>query len=112
MLNCWGIYTISCQCGLSYIGQTKCRLCVCLNEHKLDIHNQEINKSPIAEHCRENDHTFNFHSAKIICKPTSVFELDFLDAYYIHKNHNNVDCDFAISPLSDCWKSFIRSNFS
>ena len=33
--------------------------------------------------------------------------------YHIHENHNNVvNYDFAIPPLSDCWKSFIRSNFS
>ena len=75
--------------------------------------NKETNKSAIVKHCWVNDHTFNFHSAKIICKLTSVFELDFLEAYQIHKNHNNViNCDFAIPPLSGCWKSFIRSNFS
>ena len=39
---------------------------------------------------------FNFHSAKIICKPNSVFELDFLEAFHTHKNHNNVlNYDFA-----------------
>ena len=52
------------------------------------------------------------HSAKIICKPYSVFELDLLITYHIHKNHNKfVNCDFAILPSSDCWKSFIRFNF-
>ena len=40
-LNCWRIYSISCQCGLSYIGQTKHRLIFHLNEHKLNIRNQE-----------------------------------------------------------------------
>ena len=59
---------------------------------------------------KKNGENFSY---AIICKPASVFELDFLEAYHIHKNHNNVvNCDFAIPPLSDCWKSFIRSNFS
>ena len=71
-LNFWGIYSISSQCGLSYIGQTKCRLCFRLNEHKLNIRNQETNKSAIAKNCWENDHIFNFYSAKIICKPTDM----------------------------------------
>ena len=32
--------------------------------------------------------------------PTSVFELDFLEAYHIHKNHNNVvNNDFTIPHL-------------
>ena len=89
-LNCWGIYSFSCRCSLSYIGQTKRRLCFRLNEHKLNIWNQETNKSVIAKHCWVNDPTFNFHSAKIVCKPNSVFELDFLEAYHIHNNINNV----------------------
>ena len=105
MLNCWEIYSISCQYGLPYIKQTKHRLWFLLNEHKLNIRNQETNKFAIAKHCWERDHTFNFHSAKIICKPNSVFELNFLEAFHIHKNLNNfVPCDFAIPALSDCWK--------
>ena len=84
-----------------------------LNEHRLNICNQETNKSAIAKLCWENDRTFNFHSAKIICKPTTVFQLDFLEAYHIDKNRNNaVNCDFVIPPLSDYWKFYIRSNFS
>ena len=79
------------------------KLCFHLNEHKLNDRNQETNKSAIAKHWWENDHTFNFHSAKVICKPTSVFKLDFLEAHHIHKNHNNVvNCDFTIPPLSNC----------
>ena len=64
MLNCWGIHSISCQYGLPYIGQTKLRLYFRLNEHKLNIRNQETNKSAIAKHYWENDHAFKFHSAK------------------------------------------------
>ena len=57
----------------------------------------------------QNENEFS----KIICKPNFVFKLDFLEAYHIHKNHNNVvNCDFAIPPLTDFWKSYIKSNFS
>ena len=81
-----------------------------LNEHKLNIRNHETNKSALAKQSWVNDQTFNFHSAKIICKPTSVFEFDFLEVFHIHKKYNNVvNCDFVIPPLSDCCKSFIKS---
>ena len=74
-------------------------ICFRLNEHKHNIRNQETNKSAIAKHFWENDPTFNFHSVKIVCKPNSVFELDFLEAYHIHKNHSNVvNYDFTILP--------------
>ena len=36
-LNIWGIYSISYQYGLLYIGQTKHRLCFHLYEHKHNI---------------------------------------------------------------------------
>ena len=36
------------------------------------------------------------------------FVLDFLEAFHIHKNHNNiVNCDFAVPSLSGWWKSYI-----
>ena len=47
MLNCRGICSISCHCGLSYIGQTKRRLIFRLNDHKLNIRNQDFNKFAI-----------------------------------------------------------------
>ena len=40
-------------------------------------------------------------------------ELDFLEVFNIHKNHNNVvNCNFVIPLLSDCWKFYIKSSFS
>ena len=57
--------------------------------------------SIIANYCRENNHNFNSLSAKIICSPNSIFELDFLlEVFHIHVNYNNiVDCGFAIPPV-------------
>ena len=66
------------------------------------IRNQKTNKSAIAKHSLENDHILNFHSAKIICKPNSVFEIVFFEAFHVHKKHNNVvNCNFASPSLSD-----------
>lgn len=42
-------------------------------------------------------------SANIICKYIPTFELDFLGAFYIHKNYNNVvSCDCVVPPSLDC----------
>ena len=55
-----------------------------------------------AKRCLENNHTSIFHSAKIISEPNSIFELDFLEEFQIHKNHNNVfNYNFGIPPLLD-----------
>ena len=95
------IYCISCQCGLSYTGQTKHKLDFHLCEHKLNIWHQETNKSTTVKHCQDIDRTFNFDSGKIACKLNFIFELDFFETFHIHKNHNNVgNCNFAIHPFS------------
>ena len=53
----------------------------------------------------ENDHALNFDSRKVIFRLNSTFELDFLKKFQIHKNYKYVvTCNFAIPPLSDCWK--------
>ena len=93
--------------------KTKRRLCLNLYEDKLNIRHQVTNKSAIAKYCRENDYAFNFDSAKSICRPKCTFELKIFEAFHVHRNQNNaVNCDFANPPLSDCWKSYISSNFS
>ena len=104
-----GESSVSCECGLSYIGQIKRRLYFHLCDHKLNIRHQETNKSTTVKHCWENDHSFD--SAKIISRLNSTFELDFLKVFHAHKNHNHViNYDFAISPSSDkfsfYWFSF------
>ena len=74
-------------------------------ELKLSIRNQETNKSAIVKNFWRNDDTFNFDSTKIICKPSSIFELDFLEAFHIQSNHNNVFNFlnvFSVPPLLDC----------
>ena len=43
-LNNWGIYNISCQCGLSYIGQTKRALRIRLKEHQNYVKNMDVKK--------------------------------------------------------------------
>ena len=79
---------IAWQYSLSYLGETKSRLCFRLCEHKLHILYQETNKSAIAKRCCENDYTFDFDSAKILYKPVPRIELDILEAFYIHENYN------------------------
>ncbi|MDI4567834.1 MAG: GIY-YIG nuclease family protein, partial [Mycoplasma sp.] len=85
-MNSWGIYRIPCQCGLIYIGQTKRALKFRVKEHEAYVRKKETQKSSVAQHCWSENHTFNFSAAKIIQKTSSIGELDFLEAFHIHKN--------------------------
>jgi hypothetical protein len=106
-LNCWGIYSISCQCGLSYIGQTKRALKFRLKEHENYVKNQDLKRSSIAQHCWSTSHRFLFSSATIVHKCSSVLDLDFWEAYHILKNSHSVVNDFSSTPyFPEVWKSF------
>ena len=107
-LNSWGIYQVSCQCGLSYIGQTKRALKQHLKEHEVYVKNQDLARSWIAKHCWVNGHRFDFSSAGIIQKCSSSPDLDFCEAYHSLKNSNNLVNDLSSTPyFSEILKSFI-----
>ena len=76
------------------------------------IRNQETNKSAIAKHCWESDHTFHCNFDKSIYKANSVFKLDFLDVSINKKCNNILNCNFAIPLLSDCWICYNKTYFS
>ena len=104
VLNNWGIYQIFCQCGLSYIGQTKRALKIRLNEHRNNVKKQDIQRSSIAEHSWSNGHVFDFDSAKIIQKCSSSLDLDFFETFHIRKNSDVLVNDLSVVPtLPSAW---------
>lgn len=53
--------------------------------------------------------SFDYIPTKIISRLTSIHEMNFLDAFHIHKNlKNNGNLEFAIPPLSDYLKYYIK----
>lgn len=50
------------------------------------IQKEETNKSSIAEHSCEMHQLYDFNSYKIISKPTSINEMDILEAFHIYEN--------------------------
>jgi len=63
--NSWGIYKISYQCCLSYVGQTKRALRNRLEEHAYYVKNQDY-RSAIFKHSWTFDHNFKLSSAEVI----------------------------------------------
>ncbi|CAK1589756.1 unnamed protein product [Parnassius mnemosyne] len=48
-----GVYKLDCECGLSYIGQTKRSIKFCLKEHIADLKHRRSGKSAICEHVQD-----------------------------------------------------------
>lgn len=97
-----GIYQIDCDdCDLKYIGQTKRNLKTRLKEHKANFKNNHEEKSAIAKHCIQEQHTFT--NVKLL---QEVRKSSYLDAYEtLHikrqKEHlvNNEPGIFQSSPF-------------
>ena len=103
-----GIYQINCNnCNLGYIGQTKRTLKARVTEHQRMVKNMEINKSAIAAHCWENDHVFNFDSARIIQPVPRTSLLDFYEGFHIRADEDVlVNDEKGIPPVSKIYACF------
>lgn len=84
--NC--IYQIPCECGQSYIGETKRPLVTRLSEHKRHTLRGETDKSGVANHCWEFHHRMQWEDTKILCKEVNLHKRKFKEATYILNNND------------------------
>jgi predicted GIY-YIG superfamily endonuclease len=78
-----GVYSISCECGVKYIGESGRDFNIRIQEHIQDIRRAAVRKSPVALHMHENDHQLNQSSFKLIVKEPRKFFRKFKEALYI-----------------------------
>ena len=94
-----GIYQIQCEdCDKCYIGQTRRNIGIRFKEHIRSIKNQETDKSPIAEHFLEFNHTIN--TIKLLKQVTNNQELNIREAIEMSKNKNNL-LNWDLNPLEN-----------
>ncbi|CAK1586833.1 unnamed protein product [Parnassius mnemosyne] len=62
-----GVYKFVCECGLSYIGQTKRSMKVCIKEHIAD--HQRSGKSAVCDHILDGPrHYIRFDKPQVLAK--------------------------------------------
>ena len=109
VINRWGIYSIPCDCGRNYIGQTRRSLLIRCQEHRRYVKNQEFSKSSIAKHCWDCGHNCLFNEISLLKSVPTIFDLNFFESLYILKNQSNVINDLsAIPPLSKVWFKILK----
>ncbi|XP_050299707.1 uncharacterized protein LOC126738416 [Anthonomus grandis grandis] len=82
--NC--VYRIPCECGDSYIGETKRPLEIRAKEHRSWTQRGEVSKSGIAEHAWHNGHNIHWSEAKILHKEQHWRKRKFVEAAFISQN--------------------------
>jgi predicted GIY-YIG superfamily endonuclease len=60
------IYSIPCECGRNYIGETSRLLAVRLREHRQNLQQGLLEKSKLAQHAYEEDHRVGWDDARIL----------------------------------------------
>lgn len=103
--NC--IYSIPCECGKYYIGETSRPLNVRIKEHQYLIKTFQIEKSKIAEHAWNNNHKILWNNTKTISKEPKSTRRKIKETAYILLNRDKCISDFSID-LNNTWLSTLR----
>jgi hypothetical protein len=64
------IYSIPCECGLNYIGETSRPLEVRVREHQRRVEQRDPGSSKLADHALEERHNITWDDAKVIGRET------------------------------------------
>lgn len=86
-----GVYSIPCECGTVYIGESK-NILKREKEHESDLRHNRINQSALAQHIDENSsHIITTGSIATLCFEKRWFPRIFKESIYIQKYNNNMN---------------------
>ena len=103
--NC--IYSIPCECGKYYIGETSRPLNVRIKEHQNLIKKYQIEKSKIAEHAWNNNHKILWNNTKILSKESISTRRKIKETAYILLNKDECVSSFSVE-LDNTWLSILK----
>ena len=88
-----GVYSIPCDCGEVYIGQTGRNVSTRVKEHFSHMKHQHEDKSAVAEHHWKTGHKIQLDQTKILVKENRFWPRLYREAIEIHKNPQNFNRD-------------------
>ncbi|CAG5016617.1 unnamed protein product [Parnassius apollo] len=70
-----GVYKLDCECGLSYIGQTKRSIKTRVKENIADVKHRRSGKSAVCKHLQDRPHHYiRFDKPQILAKNTDSYQ--------------------------------------
>jgi predicted GIY-YIG superfamily endonuclease len=102
------VYSISCECGKVYIGQTGRSVDTRLKEHQRHIRLEHPDKSAMAEHNIDLGHRIQFHNTSDLASETQYMDHIVREAIEIEFHRNNINREVRFC-LSKSWKPLICS---
>jgi hypothetical protein len=97
-----GVYSIPCECGRVYIGQTRRSIETRIKEHHRHIRLGHPDKSTVAEHRPTHDHLIRFQDTQILSTTSGYMDRLIREAIELALHRNNMNRDDGLT-LSGPW---------
>ena len=100
-----GVYSIPCECGLVYIGETGRNLSLRLKEHKTNCEKCEQEKSAVAKHAWTYDHRMKWNEAAILAVDNHKYSRKMRESIEIEKHKTIIQ---EGKPLDSTWRALFH----
>lgn len=102
------VYKLDCDCGHSYIGQTRQRVKKRIEQHKRDIKKFE-GKTGLSKHIVDSQHKVNWDGVQILDTESNNYKRSFLEMYHITRNNKSLNIQGDFKNYNNTYNHVIKS---